>query len=156
MLFYVTTPAAQDLYEIAVDDPGHGYLRIVSLDPLAEESVVEVAGPQLGRLVDQVLALALGMPGTGPIRVLGGIITITEEEAVWFAPQLVKATAVAIGSTERYQILWNDPDLDDPPHRLCANCNLGSPYHQAVTISEACNEFGHVGFGDPDARRYRV
>ena len=156
MLFYAGAPE-HEWAEIAVDDPGHGYLVITRLDDVTAPASSTFAGQRLGDLLDRVTAAATDLdaaiatlkPNSGPTLHVG------RAEAVELLPGLIRAVALAIGGTGRYDRIWaEDSEPDAPP--LCVYCNQGSPYHQVVTISEHCSESGHTPFAAPGAPNFHV
>ena len=157
MLFYAG-PADQEWAEIAVDDPGHGYLVITRLeaDTAAVSSVF--AGERLGTLVDRVAAAANTAGDHAPSThrpTSGPVVTLTRAEAVELLPALVRALALAVAGTDRFQRIWTEY-ADPDPAALCVYCNQGSPYDQTVTISEFCAEHGHTPFAAPGAPYFHV
>lgn len=137
-------------FEIDVDDPGYGRFWIRRLD-VGERDVVDVVGEQLGQLLDAVTDAVLDDTAPRlPWRLAR--LELTTDEARLLLRPLQQAVLLAGAGTERYERHYVDPD-DRPAEPLCVHCNLGSPYSGAVTISERCNEFGHVPYGEhPGAR----
>lgn len=137
MLFYAGA-AEHEWAEIAVDDPGHGYLVITRLeaDTVAASSVF--AGERLGDLVDRVTSVVIDPDASASTSVpptSGATLRVSRAEAVELIPPLVRAVALAMADTDRYDRIWAEHAEADPP-ALCVYCNQGSPYDQVVTISE--------------------
>jgi len=153
-IWYPGRGTGSEWAELDVSDPGYGYLHVRRLDDrfahLQEPHTGdpgEYAGVRMGALLDAVTTLALGS-GESYVRVRptrGQPLVIADDEAVGLLPFLQRAVALAIGGTDRFERVW--PDDDAPVEPLCVHCNQGSPYHQAVTISAWCNEYGHHPFG---------
>lgn len=126
-------------FEIAVDNPGHGELELRRLDDASDW--VTLTGAELGEVLAAVTARAFG--GDWTLRKVG---RVDVDEARELLPGLQRAVVLATAGTDRFERTFPDPD-ESPAEPLCVNCNLGSPYHREVTISERCNEDGHQPFG---------
>lgn len=137
--------------EVSVPDPEHGRVELRRLSvhgDHADDHVGVYAGEQIAALLDQVTHLALAAAGSPPVTIrstTGRSFTVTRAEAVELLPMLQRAAVLATAGTDRYERVWNDDDTLNPP--LCVRCNQGSHFHHAVTISLACNEYGHTPFG---------
>lgn len=146
-------PRGREWAEIDVSDPGYGYLRFGRLDDrfahlngLSDDRGL-YAGPQLAALLDAVTQLALGAATERQVTVRashGRPVTIAADEAAELLPQLQRAVALAMAGQDRFERIWVEDDVQDEP--LCVNCNQGSPYSYAVTISAWCSEYGHTPF----------
>lgn len=136
--------------ELSVPDPEHGRIEVrrLSVDGDHPDDPMGVyAGEQIAALLDQVTDLALSGDGS-PVTIRstsGKSLTLTRAEAVMLLPFLQRAAVLATAGTDRYERVWNDDHASNPP--LCVRCNQGSHFHHAVTISLACNEYGHTPFG---------
>lgn len=132
--------------EIDVDDPGHGRLSIHYTDQDLEHWGRDLAGPELGRLLDGVTALALGQDPTDLSgRAWPRWLTGPDLAGRLLRP-LQMAVLLAAAGTDRCERVVSRPE-DAPADPLCVNCHQGSVYHQEVVLSERCAEYGHTPFG---------
>lgn len=145
MTFYAG-PEGSEWIEVAVDDPGDGWYQATVL--ASSSRPVVVAGPMMGALVDQVLAVATGTPPPRTPTALQPLVeALDQTRAVELLPVVVRALSLAAAGEDRYDRTWPSEGLDVEP--LCANCNQGTGYAQTVTISEWCMHHGHRPFGQP-------
>lgn len=108
-----------------------------------------MAGAQLGRLLEETTRRALGNePGVDPAQDLVLPASITGAQAGELLPNLQRAVLLAVAATERYERVGVEPG-ERPADVLCVDCNQGSTFHQVVTISEKCSQYGHTPFGYP-------
>lgn len=135
-------------FEIAVDNPGYGTLWIRAIGPDMPEWQHDLAGTDLGQLLTEVTGLATGLAPTGRRPETAALVPVWLDErlARLLLPGLQKAVVLAGAGTDRYEQLLVDED-ESPPEPLCVDCGEGSPFHQAVTVSERCTEHGHTPFG---------
>ena len=151
MVFYAGPDGAGQI-ELAVDDPGHGYLhaRVLGAEGGADSLV---AGPRMAEMLSDITAAVLGSERSAWVRGLG---VLSAEQCRALLPQAQVAVALAMAGTDRYDRVFRDSEMTSPAAPLCVDCNEGSDYSGQVTISPRCMEFGHHPFGAGPNTRWRA
>ncbi|VTR77232.1 hypothetical protein [Cellulomonas hominis] len=139
---FYTDPDGWEGFEISVDDPGHGRVRLRRLG--ADDSDAALFGDRLFAVLAHVTQAVLEQV---PVD-LPGLYRLSAEECRALLPQLQKAVLLAAAGTDRYERLTSEPD-QPPTEPLCVNCRQGSPLADGVTISSSCLEYGHHPFAYP-------
>lgn len=141
-----------DGFEIAVENPGHGQVWIRA-DRDHGDWTVDLAGAQIGALLDAVTDLALdefpGRPSWRPVPVAGLPGPLSKETAQRLLRPLQHAALLAIGGTDRYERTYPDPE-DAPAVPLCVRCAEGTFYTPGATVSAWCEQYGHSPYGEAD------
>lgn len=157
--WYPTVDRVESAFEIAVDDPGYGYLYIRALGDdlgLGDWSTT-LAGEQLGAWLTVLTARALCTTGEydsrfrieerGEARGRDGVPSwVTSAIARDLLPAFQSAVLLAAAGTEKHERILVDED-DRPPEVICARCDVASPYAEADATSAWCDEHGHRPFG---------
>lgn len=141
MTFYAGAEGPGQI-ELAVDDPGHGYLHVRVLG--VEAGAAVVAGARLAEMLSDVTAAAIGTEPSAWVRGLG---LLSGEQCRALLLQAQKAVVLATAGTDRYDRVYVDEDAVGPLGQLCVDCNQGSDFSGQVSISSRCVEFGHHPFG---------
>jgi hypothetical protein len=164
-----TAPAlrVEHAFEIAVDDPGYGYLwmRLVELRAMQyfgledEGWVIDLAGAQLGDWLHELTARALCVTGeydsSWEIRdALGRRRSdqvphwVTSHVARSILPAFQAAVLLAAAGTDRQErILVDHEDGEPPAAPICVRCDVDRIWAGAVATSTYCVEHGHAPFG---------
>jgi hypothetical protein len=135
-------PDGHGQVELAVDDPGHGYLHVRVLYSGHEGATV--AGARMAEMLSDITAAVLGNETSAWVRGLG---LLSGAQCRALLPQAQKAVTLAAAGTDRYDRIFVDDDSSAPTLQLCVDCNEGSGFSDQVTISSRCIEFGHHPFG---------
>lgn len=146
---YYAGPDGHGQIELAVDDPGHGYLHARLRDGTSADMTL-VAG---ARVAEMLADITTGVLGNETTAWVGGLGLLTVEQCRALLPAAQKAIALAVGGTDRYERVYTVLEARGDLPALCVDCNQGSDFAEKVTISSQCIEFGHHPFGvGPDAR----
>lgn len=120
-------------FEIAVDDPGYGYVYVCGYG----WDWRRLGGADLGRFLAAVTALALGAAPAGR----GVPPEMTRDDAVEVLPSLQSSVLLAASGTDRFDIITG---VEDAPEQLCVHCDEGTCYTKGRD-SGGCQ--GHAPFG---------
>lgn len=132
-------------FEVAVDDPGYGYVYACGYG----WDWRRIGGGDLGRFLEAVTALALGLPPQGR----GLPPEMTREDAAEVLPSLQRAVLLAGAGTDRFDIITGS---EDAVEQLCVYCDEGTDYTRPGRDSTWCEEHGHAPFGARwDGRRWK-
>lgn len=146
---YYAGPDGHGQIELAVDDPGHGYLH-ARVYGGASTDMTLVAGARMAEMLADITAAVLSDESSAWVRGLG---LLTAEQCRALLPVAQEAITLAVGGTDRYERVYVDQEGVGKLPPLCVNCNEGSGFSGMVTISSQCVEYGHHPYGaGPDAR----
>lgn len=136
-----------DPFEIDVENPGHGQLRVTRVGSHTDAGwTIVLSGPQLGAGLRALTDLSLDTERhDAPVF---GRHRLTHDEARDLLPAFQLATILAVGGTDRSDRV-RPPDDDEPPlEPRCIHCGAGSAYSPGEEArSSYCDEHGHQPFG---------
>ncbi len=98
-------------------------------------------------MLDGLTELALQGTAGDPVTVECLPKPLTAGAARRLLPAFQKAAVLATSGTDRYERIFTDNE-DPPAEPLCCVCNEGTQFTPGPTVSEWCQTYGHLPYGE--------
>lgn len=138
-------------WALDVPNPGYGEIFIAADrnpfqgEPLvAEDWTDTLVGPEIGVFVAKITTRAFEPDTDDSATDLPSFVT--PAAARQLLPALIRAVALAVGGTDRFERTFHD-ESEPPDNPLCERCGLGTYFTPGALPSKYCEEYGHQPYG---------